>query len=249
MGKMRNPWGIRIPVRDPVNAPEGPGVYFLQCAHSLLVKIGVAENIRKRVVDIAQASPTPVIFLGAVKADRELESALHRKFVADQDHGEWFAPSDALVNELRQRGCQPLLKIRAPAWLSFLRQTWDGYAWTEGRLSEFTELRRALLTQSQRVGRSPGWLAQAQKRLTEAEELQRRVAELVERCRADLEGKAATHAADTERRRSMRQLRREYQSLSPEELERRIRDAMQRLADGVGNGSKPTPARMRGDLG
>ena len=232
MGRPRYLDASRVPVRDPENAPEGPGVYFLQCAQTGLVKIGVAANIRARVVDIDQECPTLLIYLGAVKAGRELESALHRQLAKYRVHGEWFSPSDAVLSELRRRGCQPLLHLKAPGWLSVLRQSWDGYGWTDRGLAEFTELRQAFLEQARRSSRHAGWVVQARKRLADAEALQQQIAELVNRCRADLESKAATSVEDDERRRRMRLIREEYESLSPEERARRWRESLERLAKG-----------------
>lgn len=67
------------------------GVYILQ-ADSGLVKIGLAQNIERRVLDIQAMSPSALTLVHVIETDRarEVERLLHIEFKARREWGEWF---------------------------------------------------------------------------------------------------------------------------------------------------------------
>lgn len=72
-------------------------VYFIRCAETRRVKIGLSADPFKRVSKINSDSPYPVELLAVEDGGAERESELHRRFAAIRLHGEWFAASDDLM--------------------------------------------------------------------------------------------------------------------------------------------------------
>lgn len=73
--------------------PPRRGVYFVQCNE--VVKIGLAEDVRKRVASIKQSLPYRAILLGVVapaegQSLRALERSFHQRFQHLRQVGEWF---------------------------------------------------------------------------------------------------------------------------------------------------------------
>lgn len=75
-------------------------VYFVQAEQLGLIKIGVATRLEKRIRDLACQSPDRLKFLGAAICHEggTLEPRLHAMFAEDRSHGEWFRPSEALLD-------------------------------------------------------------------------------------------------------------------------------------------------------
>jgi hypothetical protein len=72
-------------------------VYFVRCELNGLVKIGIAENLERRLAGLKAQSPVPLELLATIPAESyELEAALHRRFAEYRHHGEWFEVSDGL---------------------------------------------------------------------------------------------------------------------------------------------------------
>lgn len=81
-----------------LDAPSGPGVYFVRQGLDGLIKIGVAINVRTRVSSLQTANPTRLHYLGAVLgAGKAEETALHLRFAGLREHGEWFRPGAELL--------------------------------------------------------------------------------------------------------------------------------------------------------
>jgi hypothetical protein len=73
------------------------------------IKIGRADNPRRRVADLGVSTPIEVIFIGALfseHADHE-EKGLHQKLAAHHVKGEWFE-ADAVLSEIKQLGFRVL---------------------------------------------------------------------------------------------------------------------------------------------
>jgi hypothetical protein len=80
-------------------------VYFIECAASGRIKIGVSSDPVKRFGKIQTDSPSPLVLRAVERGGFEREQELHRDFAADRIRGEWFAGSGrvrAYVNALPQ---------------------------------------------------------------------------------------------------------------------------------------------------
>ncbi len=86
--------------------PEsGKRVYFIASGDK--VKIGITDNIRKRLTALQTSSPTPLRLLASVIGDRATECALHRAFAGYRASGEWFhyeGPVRQLVEMIANKG-------------------------------------------------------------------------------------------------------------------------------------------------
>jgi hypothetical protein len=77
-------------------------VYFLQAEQLRLIKVGVANDLARRIGNLRTGSPDKLIILGIMRPmDRSatsLEQEIHSRFWADRHHGEWFDPSAGLLD-------------------------------------------------------------------------------------------------------------------------------------------------------
>ncbi len=78
--------------------PASPGVYFIQALHKgSPIKIGVARNLRRRLMDLQAACPYQLSILHIVHgAGRTEEVGLHERFSYLRLHGEWFMDDGAI---------------------------------------------------------------------------------------------------------------------------------------------------------
>jgi hypothetical protein len=67
-------------------------VYFLQELGTGAIKIGVTGNLNARLSAIRTGTSNAIMVLGSVRADRQFERELHRKFAYARIRGEWFRP-------------------------------------------------------------------------------------------------------------------------------------------------------------
>lgn len=66
-----------------------PGyIYFWKIGDK--VKIGFAQNVRKRLGNLRHASPAQGVLLGTIPGTRQIEAFLHWQFRASRQNGEWF---------------------------------------------------------------------------------------------------------------------------------------------------------------
>lgn len=72
------------------DAPDNPCVYFIAGAD--LIKIGIANNLKKRLIELQCGSPIKLRVLGFVATPQPelLEKWLHGRFDEYRRHGEWF---------------------------------------------------------------------------------------------------------------------------------------------------------------
>src|SRR5205809_237130 len=105
--------------RDAVSTLTTPGhIYFIQAESGGLVKIGWATCPKTRMAHMQAHGPLKLILLHSEPGNGKEEKALHRQFAAERDHGEWFAPSPALMAEIqarRGRNAPKLYEAAAPA--------------------------------------------------------------------------------------------------------------------------------------
>ena len=73
-------------------------IYFLRDVAGVgPIKIGFTTNLEKRLQMYRGHSPVVLEVLATISADRTHEGQLHRMFVRDRLHGEWFAESPELL--------------------------------------------------------------------------------------------------------------------------------------------------------
>jgi len=82
-------------------ATELPVTYFLQAGTDGPIKIGSTRNLAVRLRTLATMSPVPLTLLAVVPDDIELEC--HEKLQPWRLHGEWFAPTTAVLAFIRER--------------------------------------------------------------------------------------------------------------------------------------------------
>lgn len=81
--------------------PEATVIYFIQAKRLGLIKIGRANRIMARLQDLQCGSPDELLFLWGFWARPSAEAELHRYFHRERVRGEWFEPSDDLLNYIR----------------------------------------------------------------------------------------------------------------------------------------------------
>jgi hypothetical protein len=83
-------------------ATESDRLYFILCESANLVKIGITNNIERRMGGLATQSPVPVKLLGHIEGGRAMESHLHARFAKIRHHGEWFQATPRLLKFVRE---------------------------------------------------------------------------------------------------------------------------------------------------
>ena len=73
-------------------------IYFIKGKESTLIKIGSTDNVKNRLMGMQTGSPEVLEVLATVPFGLIKEKDLHRRFAADRVHGEWFNPSNDLLN-------------------------------------------------------------------------------------------------------------------------------------------------------
>jgi len=76
-------------------------VYVIQATESGRIKIGIAGNPLRRLMDLQVGSPEILELLGAAPGGRREEIRLHVELHRDRMHGEWFAMSDHVALVVR----------------------------------------------------------------------------------------------------------------------------------------------------
>lgn len=74
-------------------------VYFLSAEEAGVVKIGVTDDLDRRIGSITRMSPLPLELLLAIPGDHKVESQMHERFKAQRLHGEWFSTTDGKILE------------------------------------------------------------------------------------------------------------------------------------------------------
>lgn len=77
-------------------------VYFIQKANKEgLIKIGKSKDVSRRLMEIRHLSSDLVTCLLEIDGYGEEEKILHKVFAKDRVHGEWFRPSPALLEFIK----------------------------------------------------------------------------------------------------------------------------------------------------
>lgn len=78
-------------------SPRKGRIYFIQQGEDGPIKIGYSTNPRKRLDKLSTASPYPLRMLKIVPGGPALERQLHNRFSHSQLEGEWFKPTEELL--------------------------------------------------------------------------------------------------------------------------------------------------------
>lgn len=73
-------------------------IYFIQSEHGGSIKIGRADDLAKRLVNLQTSRPDKLVVLAAAQGTVEHERLLHTRFAAAREKGEWFAPTAELMS-------------------------------------------------------------------------------------------------------------------------------------------------------
>lgn len=92
------------PDPDPPPAVTDPGdkIYFLQAGVVGPIKIGFSGQAAQRLRALQAMGPEPLTLLGWMPGVLDGERALHRQFKRSRLHGEWFRPSDDVLEFIRE---------------------------------------------------------------------------------------------------------------------------------------------------
>ncbi len=68
-------------------------IYFI-AQNNNTIKIGYSKNIKKRINSLKTASPYPLLLLGYIEGNMDMEKFLHEKFKRFHLEREWFSVSE-----------------------------------------------------------------------------------------------------------------------------------------------------------
>jgi hypothetical protein len=122
-------------------------VYFVHCQATDAVKIGFADDARKRFSKIQSDSPGDLRLLAVEDGGREREAELHARFAGARRRGEWFEFAPALreyvggLPAIKHGRKRAPLKGKLGEWLVANNMTMQQFAnaigTTKGSISEF----------------------------------------------------------------------------------------------------------------
>ena len=88
---------LLIPVKTSTRDPAADVVYFIRNRASGLVKIGLTNNLARRLTEIQMHGGAEVEALGYVQGSYALERELHHRWRSHRVLGEWFHPTPDLM--------------------------------------------------------------------------------------------------------------------------------------------------------
>jgi hypothetical protein len=113
---------------------------------NLRIKIGISENIEKRVGQLQTGSPYELKLMGWIESedDRGLENKLHRKYTTANTHREWFALSASdVLEELKMHSVNSFIATNENAF-EIISRDQDGipeflgaWQWGDAEIEEF----------------------------------------------------------------------------------------------------------------
>lgn len=86
--------------RKPRIAQSIAQIYFIQAEGNNLIKIGIAINPEKRLRQLQSASPVKLHLLKTIEGGFSAERGLHKRFKDTRTHGEWFLPTQDLLDTI-----------------------------------------------------------------------------------------------------------------------------------------------------
>lgn len=72
-------------------------IYFVQDGDDGPIKIGLAANVVRRLDQLVSATHRELVLRAVILGDARLERELHARFAADRIRGEWYHPSEAIL--------------------------------------------------------------------------------------------------------------------------------------------------------
>ncbi|MFG0217269.1 GIY-YIG nuclease family protein [Brevibacillus porteri] len=87
-------------INDPIDVWSY--VYFIQEQNNGPIKIGIADNVNKRLKELQTGNSDELSILHWTTGGRALESFLHEKFSEIKKLGEWFWPDKELVHLIEE---------------------------------------------------------------------------------------------------------------------------------------------------
>jgi hypothetical protein len=97
---------------------NGPVIYFVRCEG--FVKIGFTANAHERMGTLRTASPFPLVLLGWLPGNADLEAAIQRRLAIHRERGEWFRLHKqvaAFISECVARGNPTKRASNLERWL------------------------------------------------------------------------------------------------------------------------------------
>ncbi len=76
--------------------------YFIQQGTNGDIKIGVTKSIKNRLNTLQTANSEKLRLLGYISGNKEIESDLHRKFIAYRTNGEFFSVNQELIDYINK---------------------------------------------------------------------------------------------------------------------------------------------------
>lgn len=73
-------------------------IYFIKNVVTGNFKIGFANNPRKRLKDLQTGSADKLVLIKILEGDQWREATLHEQFAPHRLDGEWFSPSEEIMN-------------------------------------------------------------------------------------------------------------------------------------------------------
>ena len=84
-------------VRTTSPRKRGSLVYLVRSSLTGLFKIGITENLKRRVRSLENSQGGSIEIISAVPGDRELERSLHDRFEQHRKIGEWFNADNSIL--------------------------------------------------------------------------------------------------------------------------------------------------------
>ncbi len=88
--------GKIIKVVEGNNKTKKSKIYFVLCKEAQAVKIGVTNDVKKRLDSLQTANPFNLELLKFIEGNRSREQEIHKKFEHLKRNGEWFSYSQEL---------------------------------------------------------------------------------------------------------------------------------------------------------
>jgi hypothetical protein len=73
-------------------------IYFIFAPSQMLIKIGQAKDVNKRLSSLRGSSPCELRLLATVRSYGDFEHFLHKKLATSRAHGEWFRPDERVLS-------------------------------------------------------------------------------------------------------------------------------------------------------
>lgn len=83
--------------------PKQTYVYLVAALETRMVKIGITNDLKKRLHSMQSGSPCDLVMLAHFPGSREDEQELHHRFRELRSHGEWFRDTKEIRELFRRR--------------------------------------------------------------------------------------------------------------------------------------------------